>query len=158
MTRPCDCSRPTCRRCWLADNDPRYRDLWGVTGHGPLAGKPYQLPGVARGRPPRAAPPRATPPGPGTELGRLLLSLGLKKESGCGCGKLRDAMNNWGVEGCREHREAILAQLRKSQERLGWVEKLKAGAMAVKTGLAFKLDWGDPAPGLLDEAVRRARG
>lgn len=30
--RPCTCERNGCRLCWLANNDPRYRRLWGVDG------------------------------------------------------------------------------------------------------------------------------
>jgi hypothetical protein len=103
---------------------------------------------------------QATPPplnyGPGTELKKLLADLGLNEQGGCGCAVRANQMDNWGVDGCREHREEILGWLREQQEKVGWATKLKAGALAVKTGLAFSLNPFDPAPGLLDEAIRRA--
>lgn len=124
---------------------------------------------VVTGPPRRAAPPAAKSKpearpanktkqtgGPGTELKRLIVSLGLTAVQGCGCDKWAGEMDSWGVAGCEARREEILARLRESQSKLGWVEKTKAAVLAVKTGLAFKLDPLDPAPGLLDEAVRRA--
>lgn len=105
-------------------------------------------------RPPPELPP-APADGPGTELEGLIDSLGLKKKEGCrNCRKLADAMNRWGVAGCLEHREAILSQLRKAQQKLGWLEAMRAGANAVRAGLV--LNPLDPAPGLFDEAIRRA--
>ena len=103
----------------------------------------------------RPAPP-APGPRPGTELVRLIRSLGLHGEAGCGCGSLAARMDAWGVEGCDLRREEILARLRGNAAKLGWLDWLRAGGSAALQGLA--LNPLDPAPGLLDEAMRRARG
>jgi hypothetical protein len=95
--------------------------------------------------------------GPGTALKEILRELGFDAQDGCGCEDMAARMNHWGVEGCPEHREEILTKLRKAAKKQSWVAKLKAGALAGLTGLALQLDWSDPAPGLLDEALRRAR-
>ncbi len=122
----------------------------------PLAGQPISLSlAPARPRTPPSRPPLTG--GPGTELKALLTSLGLDSAGGCGCADRAKKMDVWGVADCEEHREEILAWLRREQAKRGWLEKTKAIALAVTTGLAFVLDPLDPAPGLLDEALRRAR-
>lgn len=141
MPRPCTCDRGAagdfapgaCHPCWLYRHSDYHRRLWG--------GEPL---------PPRPAG------GPGTELKALLASLGLTPPGGCGCDDLAARMDAWGVAGCRERREDILARLRANAAKVGWLAKLKAGALAVAVGLAFRLDPRDPYPGLLDEAIRRA--
>lgn len=101
------------------------------------------------------APPEAAPAAlPGSELTSLLASLGLHGSGGCGCASLAARMDAWGVAGCRERREEILAHLREKAAGAGWLETLKAGYLALSQGLLF--DPLDPAPGLLDEALRRA--
>ncbi len=92
--------------------------------------------------------------GPGTELSRLITELGLSAVKGCGCNAVAAKMNKWGVAGCEEHREEILAELRKNKAHLTWLETLKAGVKSLAAGLV--LNPLDPAPGLLDEAIRRA--
>jgi hypothetical protein len=97
-----------------------------------------------------------TPPaeGPGAELARLIGDLGLSGEQGCECAARAAQMNAWGVEGCRERAEEITTWLREQGAKLGWLGKLKAGALAASQGLL--LNPLDPAPGLLEEAIRRA--
>lgn len=108
--------------------------------------------------PPRVKPLPAGPSGgPGTELKRLLSSLGIQAAN-CACNDRARQMDAWGVAGCKENRETILAWLRQEQARRGWRDKLKAAALAVSSGLAFRLDPLDPAAGLLDEALRRCDG
>jgi hypothetical protein len=66
-------------------------------------------------------------------------------------------MDAWGVAGCRgEHYQEIVDRFRAYASKYGWATKLKAAALAVKTGLAFRLNPLDPAPGIVDEAIRRA--
>jgi hypothetical protein len=60
------------------------------------------------------------------------------------------------VAGCEANRPEILGRLRAAQARLGWPDRLRAAARAVSSGLAFRLNPLDPAPGLLAEALRRA--
>jgi hypothetical protein len=106
-----------------------------------------------------AVPPQ-TPPGfgPGTELKKLLASLGLTGEAGCGCEAWTNAMDRGGAAWCQAHRGEILARLRSQQASLGWVARVRTAALAVTTGLATRLAIGDPAVVLLDEALARAAG
>lgn len=94
--------------------------------------------------------------GPGTELKKLLESLGVNAGPTCDCRKRANDMDIMGIEGCKENREIIIGWLREGQERWGWKDKMKAAAKAVQTGLAFKLNPLDPFPGLVDEAIRLA--
>lgn len=66
-------------------------------------------------------------------------------------------MDAGGVAWCQANRDEILMWLRSEQSRSGWAAKLKAAALAVTTGLAFRLDVSDLPGSLLDEALRRAR-
>lgn len=93
--------------------------------------------------------------GPGTELKAILASLGPIPRN-CKCNERARQMDVWGVAGCREHREQILAWLRQEKVKLGWLARLNAAVGAVRTGLAFHLDPRDVAGSLLDEAIRRA--
>jgi hypothetical protein len=94
--------------------------------------------------------------GPGTHLKSLLAQLGVRPSSVCECNRRAEQMDGWGVAECRANADEILGWLRKEQQKRSWTEKLTAAANAVMTGLAFRLDPRDPAPGLLDEALRRA--
>ncbi len=94
--------------------------------------------------------------GPGTELKALLASLGITPGPECDCNERADKMDAWGKGVCARRSEEIVGWLREGQGRWGWVEGLKAAALAVTTGLVFKLDPLDPFPGLVAEAIRRA--
>lgn len=103
-----------------------------------------------------SAPSRARPSGgPGTELKRILVALGLTAD-GCQCESRASRMDEWGVAGCRQRRAEIEEWLRGEYARRSWGEKVKAAVLAVSSGLAFHLDPFDPAPGLLEEAICRA--
>lgn len=96
------------------------------------------------------------PQGPGTELKKILESLGVTPTANCACNQRAEEMNNLGVEGCRAKRDEIAGWLREGSSAWGWREKLAAAASAVAQGLAFRLNVLDPYPGLVDEAIRRA--
>jgi hypothetical protein len=96
------------------------------------------------------------PGGVGTELKELLASLGLRPSAKCTCHARAAEMDEKGIAWVRDHRDEILGWLRKEQARRGWLQILRAGALAVVSGLAFQLDPRDPAVGLLNEALRRA--
>jgi len=94
--------------------------------------------------------------GPGTELVRILASLGITIMVDCPC-KVRAAqMNAWGIDGCREHFNEIVGWLREGQAFWGWKEKLAAAFSATVSRLAFRLNPLDPFPGLVEEAISRA--
>jgi hypothetical protein len=91
--------------------------------------------------------------GVGTELKDLLKSIGIEEKSGCGCSDMAAKMDKWGVEGCRTHRNDILKWLRGKQKEVTWVEKITIAKNVILNGLFFNPM--DPAPGLLDEAIKR---
>lgn len=132
------CGRPGCGACRLIARDPAF-----AAGFARTSARSVR---------------RRTPPPPGcevgTELEKLLGGLGLGVSKSCGCAKWRRRMNAWGPTGCRANRAAIEAHLRTEAGKVGWAAKLAAGAKAVAAGLL--LNPIDPAPGLLDEAIRRA--
>jgi hypothetical protein len=144
-----------CRLCWLMVNNEQYKALWNGL---PIPPKPEEL------RPVSIRTDRIQSSikivenkkeGPGTELKVLLASLGLTA-GGCQCDAHAQKMNNWGTEGCKEHKEEILSWLRAEQKKRGWRDFLLAGRNALLTGLVTKVKILDPAPGLLEEAIRRA--
>lgn len=95
------------------------------------------------------------PSGPGSELGALLKSLGIR---GCGldCEGYSRKMDAWGPQGCREHRQEIIDRIKRKRAASTWANSVKAGLLAVVTGLAFRIDVDHPIEWLVDEAIRRA--
>jgi hypothetical protein len=100
--------------------------------------------------------------GIGAELAALTASIGLSADSlpklpeGCPwCKNLAAQMNIGGTPWIRANREAILAQLRAAYKALPRRAWAKAVTLAVLTGLAFRVRFWDPAPGLLRLARRR---
>jgi hypothetical protein len=129
---------------------------WFVRSFDPKQGGLVVLSRDERDRP--EEPIYAWPPGhgPGTELKKILESLGIQSSPTCDCRSKASQMDLWGVEGCRENRETIIEWMRAGQGRWGWKDKLAASAKAVTSGLAFKLNPLDLFPSLIDEAIRRA--
>jgi hypothetical protein len=93
--------------------------------------------------------------GPGTELKNILAEIGLSQSEGCPCKSREKKMNRWGLEKCKEKRGEIEQWLREDSTKVGWGTKMKASLRAVATGIAFKVNPIDPAPGLLDLALSR---
>lgn len=94
--------------------------------------------------------------GPGTELHKILESIGINPSVACDCRAKTRQMDVWGPQGCRENKLTIVQWMREGLPRWGWTSKLKAAALAVTTGLAFVLDWDDPFPSMIEEAIRRS--
>jgi len=65
-------------------------------------------------------------------------------------------MNELSVDGCRAHREELLAELRKNYTLYGMADKLTAAWHAVTSGLALSLNPVDPLGSLFDLAVSRS--
>lgn len=136
---------------YIAARDPRYiphRD-----GARPVSASAKVQPGTT------GAEYSHMPGGVGTELKRLLRELGFPSD-GCGpCSKLANYLDSIGVERCAQDdvRAEMIGRLREQQREANLAAYLRAGARAIASGLAFKLDPFDPAPGLYDEALRRAR-
>lgn len=128
-----------------AQGEPFARDYWKAWEEGRGPGQVEIKPRV----------PSAPSYGPGTELTAIIHEL--KLSEGCGsCSGKASQMNEWGVQGCRDNFETIVGWLRESEKKPGWKAKVKAAAIAFATGLAFKVNWSDPLPDLITEAIRRA--
>jgi hypothetical protein len=94
--------------------------------------------------------------GPGSELWRLLESLGVRHTADCRCLELAAQMNAWGPIGCALARADIVARMRANASAYGWTTVAKAAAAALVNGLAWKLDLADVYGSLVDEAIRRS--
>ena len=94
------------------------------------------------------SPPPAN--GPGTELKKILDSLGIQPIASCQCAAKQAEYNRNGVEWCKANREAILADLKTAYDEASLLTKLRAGAKAVALGMPLTIE------GLLDLAIERA--
>ena len=95
--------------------------------------------------------------GPGSELWRLLESLGIQHTATCKCLSLAERMNDWGPVGCRAARADIVDQMRINAQQYGWAAVAKAATAALVSGLAWRLDPTDVYGSLVDESIRRAQ-
>lgn len=129
-----------CAVCWHYVHDERYRALLD------------RIDLVAR----KILPPPEWDGGPGTELEAIFRTLRIQPKWGCGCGSVARLMDNFGVEGCRQNRDYIIAKIREKQGRFGRWEKVRAALLAIATGLVFRINPFDPFPGIVDLAIRRA--
>ena len=101
-------------------------------------------------------PPPPPPPGPGTFLKQILDELDVHIVHDCACTDKAYLMDVWGWRKCRRHREKIIGWLRDSSIKVHWRRKLNMARKAFQTGIAWKVNWRDPIPGLVDEAIHRA--
>lgn len=99
---------------------------------------------------------RESKDGPGTELAGIIKELRQKQSAGCGCAAMRREMNKLGVDGCRQERDRLAGKLRTKLAKLGFSEKVRAALATAMTGIARKINWLDPCPGLIDLAIERA--
>lgn len=88
--------------------------------------------------------------GPGTELRRILHRVGLKPVSSCACESWEFRMNEWGVDGCIEHKSEIVSHLTTAYHATTWLQCAKAAAMAVREGIPFSIS------GIVDMAIETA--
>lgn len=75
---------------------------------------------------------------------------------GGGCQSTRGRMNAAGIRGCKDHRQEFIDEIKSRAAAIPLSAWMKAGAMAIVTGLVFVVNPIDPIPGLFDEAIRRA--
>lgn len=106
---------------------------------------------------PRGNSPGILGAGPGTELVSLFASLGIVSAADCPCKARAKQMDEWGLDACRtDRRDEILTWIREGAAGVGWLSKLWTLPLALKNGLALRVNWIDPAPGLLDLALEAA--
>lgn len=92
---------------------------------------------------------------PGEALMGLLADLGISPTEDCDCHEKAALMDAWGVAVCRLRRDVIVQWLRDGEVRWRWRGRLRH-ILRHATSLAFKVNWLDPYPGLVDEALRRS--
>lgn len=155
---PLDESKPYDPANYHGQTLQQYHATWqyrGKVGSPALVVPPFMGAGVqaAKGIDPMN---RVTTSGPGTELKKILATLGITHQPGCDCNAKAIQMDQWGVAGCRENFDTIVGWMRDGATRWGWAARLKAGAKAVTSGLAREINWSDPFPSLITLAIERA--
>lgn len=97
--------------------------------------------------PVKKATPTTKPPGPGTRLRQLIaradkiawyFGLSLKPSEGCNCESLANQMDAWGVAGCEEHHEEIIAALVANSTHTGIPESIRRLGAAELLRRAFQ--------------------
>lgn len=103
--------------------------------------------------------------GAGTELKKILASIGIHEKPNCPCAAFAATMDRWGIDGCIARRAHIEDKLRSNAKQWGWGsvsellqptnarEIIGAAWKSVKTGLVFKINPLDPFPGLVEQAI-----
>lgn len=99
-------------------------------------------------------PGKAIVGGPGTEIGELIVKLGVVETKDCQCRARIVQMDEWGVEGCKEKRAYIIDWLKEQQATLGWAKNAAITANAIVQGLW--LNPLNPIGSLVDLAIKRA--
>lgn len=94
--------------------------------------------------------------GVGSQLWKLLSSLGIVHTATCSCLSLAEEMNRLGPNGCRRERSRLVDVMRRNAKSYGWGTVATAAARAVTTGLVWRLKLTDVYASLMDEAIRRA--
>jgi len=121
------CDRHQCQKTahwWeLCRTQPAYFQVWEEgkgPGQGHLQERLQEQPVVEQRS---VAPSRTMMIGPGTELRRLLHSLGIHEKTGCQCNKRAKMMDENGPQWCRENMETILDWLRQEARKrnIPWV-------------------------------------
>ena len=88
---------------------------------------------------------------PGTNLANLLKSCGVHVSVGCSCEPWIKQMDEWGVQGCVEHRQEIIDRLAEQSKRLSAKKIISAGILMMWNGVR-------PTIGaLVDKAIAEAR-
>lgn len=94
--------------------------------------------------------------GVGSQLWRLLASLGIEHKPTCSCLDLAEEMNRLGVEGCRREHKRLAQQMRVNAAQYGWGDVVQAAKRAMLSGLIWQINLTDLYGGLLEFAVHRA--
>lgn len=115
--------------------------------------------------------------GPGTELKKMLESVGIKSTQNCSCNAKALQMDLWQVEGCEENYDLIVDWIREGAKKWSTIEEkdengvaktktwsqvinnniLAYGIKSLINGWGFKVNPIDPFPGLVSQAINRAK-
>jgi hypothetical protein len=90
--------------------------------------------------------------GPGSTLSKLLREIGVRVSCSA-CAEWESKMNDWGIEGCRDHRPEIIQRLKQAAKEADWQT-----TFAALRGLVGASWWSmiDPWGSIVDESIRRA--
>lgn len=98
--------------------------------------------------------------GPGTEMKKLLISIGITIHLGCRCKEMMKNMDVWGVEGCKQKKDQIIMVMEESAELYSWKDYVVAATLSALVlnvqVIGFKINPLNPFPGLVDIAIYRA--
>lgn len=94
--------------------------------------------------------------GPGTMLASILRQLGIVSTVACSCKEKQRRMDQLGAQGCRDNLDEVVGWITEGAPQWGWADRLKAGALAVATGLAFSINPLDPYRSLVLLAIERS--
>lgn len=99
--------------------------------------------------------------GPGTEFAGIMTVLGIVMPDGCDCKKTMFKMNEYGVQGCKDHYDKIVNKIKDNLKSWGWDDKLKnwkaGGWNYVKHPELWRwVNPINPIPGLLRLAIHLA--
>jgi hypothetical protein len=94
--------------------------------------------------------------GVGSQLWKLLESLGVKHTADCSCLIWAELMNKWGPSRCRDARAEIVAHMEASAKNYSWTRYVVAATKIVVLRLMFKISITDPYGSLVDESIRLA--
>jgi hypothetical protein len=86
---------------------------------------------------------RVEPQGPGTELRKILTSVGIKEPADCDCRSYANLMDKWGSEECNRRKQEIIIHL--NAQAITWLDMLKVAVAGYLTTDA-----------LLTEAIKRS--
>lgn len=117
-----------------------------------------QMPTLGGAAIPTAVEPAKPVPGfgPGTELKKLLMRLGIEEQPNCPCNARMLQMDYWGVQGCRDHLEEIIGWMNEAKGFLSPASFAAAAAKVATSRLVFRINPLDPIRGIVTEAIRRA--
>lgn len=95
--------------------------------------------------------------GPGTELKKILATLGVVASPTCDCNAKAAHMDALGTYGCDNHFTGIENWLLDNQERWGWGSMTTAAIKSLVSGMAFKLIGTHPVRNLLRLAIEQSK-
>ena len=129
---------------------------WFVAYHTPNQYGLTVLGKLPEDRPPEPIPLVVPEQGPGTELKKILGSIGIHPTPECPCNLRAAQMDIFGVAGCVANKDKIVQWLKDGSETWGWNKLFSTAMTAVLTGLAFRISWTDPIPSIVQLAIDNA--
>jgi hypothetical protein len=76
----------------------------------------YAVP-VPKSQPPKGSAPKPQPSGPGTELKKLLATIGIHATPTCSCNKMAKQMDAWGWEESLKHIDEIVTVMEETAKK-----------------------------------------